>query len=108
MQVINAEGHNRISPKTINSHIQMFASFFDWAERHGHAKEKLFAGMKVAKAKHSADVRKPFTLEQTQLIYKELTANTSGLARNDSHKWGMLLGMFTGARVKGRGISTWK
>ncbi len=103
MQVINAEGHNRISPKTINSHIQMFASFFDWAERHGHAKEKLFAGMKVAKAKHSADVRKPFTLEQTQLIYKELTANTSGLARNDSHKWGMLLGMFTGARVKGRG-----
>ena len=36
MQVIKEPGHNKIAPKTINSHIQMFKMFFDWAERHGH------------------------------------------------------------------------
>ncbi len=44
-------------------------------------------------------MRKPFTVEQTQLIYKELTENTSGLVRLESHKWGSLIGMFTGARL---------
>lgn len=99
MQVIKEPGHTKIAPKTINSHIQMFKSFFDWAERHGYAPHTLFDGMKVAKAKDSDTERKPFTLDQSRLIYTELTENPSGLVRNDSHKWGMLLGMFTGARL---------
>ncbi|MDO6590147.1 MULTISPECIES: site-specific integrase [Rhodobacterales] len=99
MEAIKVEGHKKISPRTVNSHIQMFTSFFDWAERHGHAKEKLFVGMKVAKAKKSGDARKPFTQEQVNLIYTELVKNTSGLVRNESHKWGMLLGLYTGARL---------
>ncbi len=51
------------------------------------------------KAKKSKTERKPFTRDQTQRLYTELTQNPSGLVRNDSHKWGMLLGMFTGARL---------
>lgn len=99
MDVIKVKGHKTISPKTINSHIQMFHSFFDWAERHGHAPHRLFEGMKVAKAKNAATERKPFTKEQTRLIYNELTENLSGIVRSESHKWGMLLGIFTGARL---------
>lgn len=99
MDVINEPGHRKIAPKTINSHIQMFKSFFDWAERHGYAPHTLFDGMKVAKAKNSDTERKPFTKEQASLIYTELTQNPSGLVRKDSHKWGMLLSMFTGARL---------
>ncbi len=99
LEAIKVDGHKKISPKTINSHIQMFQSFFDWAERHGHAPHKLFEGMKVAKAKAAETDRKPFSKEQAHLIYTELTENLSGLVRNESHKWGMLLGMFTGARL---------
>jgi len=99
MQVIKEPGHPKIAPKTINSHIQMFKMFFDWAERHGYAPHTLFDKMKVAKAKNSDTERKPFSREQARLIYTELTQNPSGLVRKDSHKWGMLLGMFTGARL---------
>jgi len=49
-EVIKVKGHAAISPKTINSHIDTFRRFFDWAERHGHAPHKLFEGMKVPKA----------------------------------------------------------
>ena len=98
-QVIKEPGHNKIAPKTINSHIQMFKMFFDWAERHGHAPHSLFDGMKVAKAKNSKTERKPFSPDQARLLFSELTHNRSGLVRNGSHKWGMLLGMFTGARL---------
>lgn len=98
-EVIKEPGHTKIAPKTINSHIQMFKMFFDWAERHGHSPHSLFEGMKVAKAKNSATERRPFSPEQARLIYTELTENPSGLVRKDSHKWGMLLGMFTGARL---------
>ncbi|WP_232621665.1 site-specific integrase [Thioclava electrotropha] len=99
MQVTKEPGHPKISPKTINSHIQMFKMFFDWAERHGYAPHVLFDKMKVAKAKNSDTERKPFSHEQTRHLYTELTDNPSGLVRNDSHKWGMLLGMFSGARL---------
>ncbi|RSK31585.1 site-specific integrase [Rhodovulum iodosum] len=99
MQVIKEPGHKKIAAGTLNSHIQMFKMFFDWAERHGHAPHTLFEGMKVRKDKASESERKPFTPDQARLIYTELTENPSGLVRKDSHKWGMLLGMFTGARL---------
>lgn len=99
MQVIKEPGHKKIAAKTINSHIQMFKMFFDWAERHGHSPHTLFEGMKVKKDKVSESERKPFSQDQARLIYTELTENPSGLVRKDSHKWGMLLGMFTGARL---------
>ena len=99
MEVIKLTGHKKIAPKTINSHIQMFKSFFDWAERHGYSPHTLFEGMKVAKAKNSVTERKPFAPDQARVIYTELTDNPSRLVRNESHKWGMLLGMFTGARL---------
>lgn len=99
LEVIKEPGHSKIAPKTINSHIQMFKMFFDWAERHGYAPHTLFDGMKVAKAKNSDTERKPFAADQARTLYTELTENPSGLVRKESHKWGMLLGMFTGARL---------
>lgn len=60
MEAIKVKGHKLMSPKTINSHVQMFHSFFDWAERNGHSPHKLFDGMKVPKAKHSDTEVKPF------------------------------------------------
>ena len=99
LEVIKIGGHEKLTPKTINGHIDAFRRFFDWAERHGHSPHKMFEGMKVPKAKDSATQRKPFTKEQINLILKEATDNPLGLIRNKSHKWGMLLGLYTGARL---------
>lgn len=98
-EVVKVKGHKTISPKTINSHIALYRRFFVWAERHGHAPHIVFDGMKVPKAKSAPTDRKPFTVAQSRQIYAELTVNQSGLVRSDSHKWGALLGMFTGARL---------
>ncbi len=46
-EVIKVANQRCISPKTINSHIDTFRRFFDWAERHDLAPHKLFVGMKV-------------------------------------------------------------
>ena len=100
MESIKVPGQAKISDKTIDSHIQMFAAFFQWAETHGYAPHRLFEGMKLGKrAKKNEIKRKPFTPEQAQRIMIELTENTSGLVRSESHKWGMLLALFTGARL---------
>ena len=99
MEVVKLSGHKSISPKTINSHMQMFQGFFIWAERHGHAPQKLFEGMKVAKAKNTATTVGPYNQDQTRLIFTELTESPSRLVHNESHKRGTLLGIFTGARL---------
>lgn len=84
MEVIKEPVHRKIAPKTINSHIQMFKSFFDWAERHGYAPHTLFDKMKVATAKNSDKERKLFTQEQARLLITELTDNATGLLRKDT------------------------
>ena len=99
MEVLKVQGHNKITAKTINEHIASFRRFFDWAERHGHAPHKLFESMKVPRARDARTERKPFSKEQTRLIFYELTTKPAGLVRSDSHKWGALLGLFTGARL---------
>lgn len=99
LEVVKVTEHGRLTPKTINAHIDSFRRFFEWAERHGHAPNRLFEGMKVPKAKEAATQRMPFSREQLSKLFVELSENKSRLVRSDSHKWGALLGMFTGARL---------
>ncbi len=93
-------GLPKMGVKTVNSYIDMFRRFWDWAERHGRAPHKLFDGMKVARAKQAAEKRKAYSKEQLSRLYVELTENRSGLVKKDDHKWGTLLAMFTGARLR--------
>lgn len=97
---IAVPGLPKMGVKTVNSYIDMFRRFWDWAERHGRAPHKLFDGMKVAKAKQAAEKRKAYSKEQLSRLYAELTENRSGLVKKDDHKWGTLLAMFTGARLR--------
>lgn len=99
MEAIKVTGVQKVSVETVNNHLAMFFRFWDWAERHGHAPHKLFEGMKVAKAKRAKGGRKAYTKVQTAELYEELTENHSGLVKKDDHKWGALLGLYTGARL---------
>ena len=99
-EAIAVPGLKKLGQKTVNSYIDMFRRFWDWAERHGHAPHKLFDGMKVAKAKHRDGGRKAYTPAQTAKLQAELTGNASGLVKKDDFKWGTLLGLYTGARLR--------
>ncbi|EKE45733.1 hypothetical protein OCGS_0152 [Oceaniovalibus guishaninsula JLT2003] len=99
-EAIDVPGLPKMGVKTVNSYIDMFRRFWDWAERHGRAPHKLFDGMKVAKAKQAAEKRKAYSKEQLSRLFVELTENRSGLVKKDDHKWGTLLAMFTGARLR--------
>ena len=90
----------QLGVKTINSYIDMFRRFWNWAECHGRAPHTLFDGMKVAKAKQAAEKPKFYSKEQIAHLYAELTGNRSGLGKKDDHKWETLLAMFTGARLR--------
>ncbi|WP_245604574.1 site-specific integrase [Sulfitobacter donghicola] len=98
-EAIKVAGVQKVSVETINNHMAMFQRFGDWAERHGYAPSNVFDRMKVAKPKKSAPGRKDYTHEQTAKLYAELTQNHAGLVKKDDHKWGALLGLFTGARL---------
>ncbi|WP_282129817.1 site-specific integrase [Roseobacter litoralis] len=99
LDAIKVEGVQKVSIETVNNHLAMFFRFWSWAERHGHAPQKLFENMKVAKMKRTVGGRKAYTKAQTAKLFAELTENYTGLVKKDDHKWGALLGLFTGARL---------
>lgn len=55
---------------------------------------------KIAKPKQPTDKRKAYSKQQTLDLYLELTENHSGLVKKADHKWGTLLAMHTGARLR--------
>jgi len=97
-EAIAVPGLPRLSIKTANSYLDMFRRFWDWAEKHGRAPEKLFVDLKVKAGKKNDDGRKAFTPAQTKRLLKELTENTSGLVKSKDYKWATLLTLYTGAR----------
>lgn len=97
-EAIAVPGLPTLSTKTANSYLDMFRRFWDWAEKHGRAPEKLFVDLKVKAGKKTGDGRKAFTPAQTQRLLQELTENTSGLVKSNDYKWATLLTLYTGAR----------
>lgn len=97
-EAIAVPGLPTLSTKTANSYLDMFRRFWDWAEKHGRAPEKLFVDLKVKAGKKTDDGRKAFTPAQTKRLLKELTENTSGLVKSNDYKWATLLTLYTGAR----------
>lgn len=89
-----------ISARRASTHISNLTGFFGWAADNGYVKENVFAGMRIKAAKTSrGDDREAFTGDQLRTIFRHLTDNPGGLVRSDTHKWGTLIGMFSGMRL---------
>ena len=97
---IAVPGVKKITSKTVSNYIDTFRRFWDWAERHDHTSDKLFEGMKIAKAKQALPARRAYTDAETQALYAELTENRGGLVKKQDYKWGALLALYTGARLR--------
>lgn len=99
-EAVEVKGVQKITPVTVDGYISVFQSFFDWAERNGYAAEKLFTGMRLGKsATKGAPKRKAFEQTALEAVFREVTDNQLGLVRKESHKWALLIGMFSGARL---------
>lgn len=97
---LEVQGVQKVSTVTIDGYISVFQSFFDWAERNGHAGEKLFTGMRLGKsASKGTPKRKAFEQTALNAVFREITQNHLRLVKKDSHKWASLIGMFAGARL---------
>jgi len=100
LDAVKVQGVAKVTAVTIDGYISTFQTFFDWAEKNGHASTNLFKGMRVGKSNsRGAPKRKAFDQDALQAVYLEITENSLGLVRMDSHKWATLIAMFSGARL---------
>lgn len=99
-ELMSVAGIATISARRVSTHISNLTGFFGWAADNGYVKENVFAGMRIKAAKTSrGDDREAFTVDQLRTIFRHLTVNPEGLVRSDTHKWGTLIGMFSGMRL---------
>jgi len=90
-----------ISITTVNGYLSDYQAFNTWAVNNGYAEKNMFEGMRVRRVsgKASGNERKAFNEKELRTILNELVENPKGLVRKDSHKWGTLIALFTGARL---------
>lgn len=98
--MLAVKGVEVITARTANAYVSAMQTFFKWAENNGYADKNLFTGVRIAGAKkQKSEKRSAFSAEQLRTMFRHLTENPDGLVRKDEHKWGALIGMFTGMRL---------
>ncbi len=99
-EMLQVPGVRVISARRVTTHLGNLHAFFKWAVANGYVATNVFDGMQIRAAKKSRDDdRDAFSAEQLQLMFLHLTENPLGLVRKDVHKWGTLIGMFSGMRL---------
>lgn len=98
--ILDMPGVKRISSVTLNAHIGQMASLMVWAVANGHATDNVFAGTKLRGTKQDrSSKREAFSADHMKLMFRHLTENPDSLVNKETHKWGALIGMFTGMRL---------
>jgi integrase len=99
-EMLEVKGLPVISSRTVNVYIGGMQTFFKWAVDNGYAAENVFTGMRVKVSSRAKEQgRKAFSTAQLQKLFMHLTKNPDGLVQKETHKWGTLIGMFTGMRL---------
>ena len=100
-EAVKVVGPNSISMITVNGYLSDYQAFSTWAVNNGFAEKNMFEGMRVRQASGKAKdtERAAFSTEELKLLYRELVESPRGLVRKESHKWGTLIALFSGARL---------
>lgn len=96
---ISLAGTEKINAQTINKYLQTYGTMFEWARKNGYVSENVFAGLTIRSTKRAAIIRKPFSSDQIERIYRSIVANEGGNIRLPYQKWGPLIALYTGARL---------
>lgn len=87
----------RISGTTINKYISYYSGLMKWAIDNGYADKNPFEGMKVKT--FDKIVRTNFTDEEMKVIIDALLSGHASGQYSDTYFWGVLIAMYTGARL---------
>lgn len=94
---IKLEGLPTLSPGSVNKYLQCFSSFFKWVVAHGYADKNPFEGLGMKEGNKKR--REYFRPEQVKTLLTELAKEKSGLLNSDMKYWGLMIGLYTGARL---------
>lgn len=97
-ELIALEGVERMSATSIAKYLQTYSSFYDWAVKRKDTDENSFKNL-VEKTYNDEQVRDEFNPAQIAVIMDEVIYNRRGLVKSPSHKWGVLIALYTGARL---------
>jgi site-specific recombinase XerD len=84
-------------PKTVNKYLSYFSGLFKWAIENNYVQSNPFDGMNVKAPKKSKRKREHFTNEEVSKMLAELS--NKSLVKNDMQYWGLMLAIYTGARL---------
>ena len=93
LQQLKAKDAHRLSAVTLNKHIITYSAFYDWAVKRKETGENNFRVL-IDNVKNAHAERDEFNPEQIKRIFAAAIE-----AKETHHKWGTLIGFYTGARV---------
>lgn len=98
---LDAKTSPKLSLKTVKKYLSHYGAFYSWAI--GHYEEDLGRNpfvelQKSIGADDQDEGRSPFSPEEVRLLLNTLTVDETSIHRKLHHKWGTLIGLYTGAR----------
>lgn len=97
-ELIEIKDAKRMSARTISKYLRTYTAFMDWAIKLGHTSENNFKDL-APRLQNTEQSRDDFTDEQINRMKEEAIHNRNGLIRKDYQKWGILIAIYTGARL---------
>ncbi|MDE1152682.1 MAG: site-specific integrase [Micavibrio sp.] len=98
-EMLKVEDVERMDTKTVNEYLTVYQSFFGWAERQGHVQKNFFNGLQIKLGKRKANARVPFSRDQIKTILDALPEHTPEKSGKSFRYWGVMLAIYTGARL---------
>lgn len=97
LRQIEVDGMEKISVDTFNKYTMIYSALMKWAQRHGYADKNPFEGitLKTTKVKKRHD----YTDQDIVTIVTALKKKRSEEGLQNYRYWGVLLAMYTGARL---------
>lgn len=97
-EVISDPSLKKLHNRTVNKYLNTYNGLFNWACRSGHCQSNPFEGLSLRADKAEKEPpRLPFEPDQLSRIIRALLDNTAN--RQQHHKWGTLLAIYSGARL---------
>jgi integrase len=94
---VKVEGLAKLSNGSVNKYLQCYSALFTWAVSNQYVSDNPFKGMRLKDLKKGK--REQFTKAEIATMLSEINKGKNGLANNDRKYWGLLIAIYTGARL---------
>ncbi|MBF0611895.1 MAG: site-specific integrase [Magnetococcales bacterium] len=89
----------KMAVRTINKHLVIVGSLFEWMKRHGHVKENFFSGMGLQDRRQPQEMRDAFDADDLEKMFSTEFYTQRKMSHPHQY-WVPLIGLYTGARIE--------